>query len=639
MPVCIAGMHRSGTSMVARLLDLCGLSLGDEKDMLDGAEDNPEGYWEHKRFLSLNEQILQRFQGGWDIPPAFPPHWERLPELEDLRCEARSLLQTFPVGTPWGWKDPRSSLTLPFWQSLIPDLKVLAVVRNPLDVYASLRKRGRSTQTFALDLWLRYARAIEAAAGEGAFLITHYASFFDDPAQEIQRIAAFCGLDPSAEALAAASRAVSLDRRSTDSGLLDLLALDASSEVKAAYWRWCMEAGPVYETRLQQEMLAAGPAVQAVLQEMRGGGSEPPRFSARDAVGAQALETVLADPRRGLYEATIARQQARIASLLLWHEKDQAEIAGWKQRHQELAAHLQALQSGKAWALVSRLRRQRVRLAPPGSLRARIGSRLLTTARVFRREGFSGVARATVRVAVRRSASRRGKPACKAAAPPDELDSRPVAPMALLDHPPAPAGRPEQPSPPPGPAGDPVVLERSGRDGADTALRERIQAACGARPFVVVISHTSFLDHVGGIETVLRQEMDAFRQRDIAYLHLAPSPAPQIPDSPSLLTVSLDDTTLGEVEVSEVAAVLRQKGQARCRSALVHHTVFWPPSALDQVLEALGDCPRFFWIHDYYTVCHNFNLLRNDSTFCGAPDLHSNACLICRSGPGRKPHM
>ena len=40
----------------------------------------------------------------------------------------------------WGWKDPRNSLTLPFWKELLPNLKVVVCVRNPIEVIASLRR-------------------------------------------------------------------------------------------------------------------------------------------------------------------------------------------------------------------------------------------------------------------------------------------------------------------------------------------------------------------------------------------------------------------------------------------------------------------------------------------------------------------
>jgi len=648
MPVCIAGMHRSGTSMVARLLNLCGLSLGDGKDMIDPAEDNPDGYWEHKRFLRINEQILERFQGGWDLPPVFPEHWERLSELDDLRREARNLIQEFKGVTHWGWKDPRSSLTLPFWKSLIPDLKVLVVVRNPLDVHASLQKRGRSSQTFALDLWLKYARSIKAATGDVGSIVTHYASFFSDPAQEIERIAAFCGLEPTAEELDSARETILIGKHKRDAGLLDLLALDASNEVKATYWQLCQEAGPVYEALLQQEMLSAGPTAQVILKEMTAAGSGRSAGRAQDRVDVQTPGEAHADPRHTLYEATIAQQQARIASLLLWHEKDQAEIAGWKRRYQELAAHLQAVQSGKAWAIVSRLRRLRVLMAPPGSLPARIGSKLVAGVRKWRREGFGGVVRAVARRTLKpagRTGVKRGTPAQKVAPPPDESSPRDSSLVVNSPRPAAKEGVRGRGIAAAGPAdvsvtGDPDGYEETS---AAPALLRRLEATGETRPFVVVVSHTCFLSNVGGIETLLQQEMAAFRARGIAYVHLAPlsGPAAGKRGNEDLLIVSVDDETIGEIPAPAVFAALEQggAGKAGCRGVMVHHTMYWRPATLDRLLETLGACPRFFWIHDYYSICRNFNLLRNDTAYCGGPEPSSNACMICRYGVGREAHL
>ena len=67
LPICIAGMHRSGTSMVARLLNLCGLYLGPESELSPPAPDNPEGYWENKHFVGINDRILAHLDAGWDL--------------------------------------------------------------------------------------------------------------------------------------------------------------------------------------------------------------------------------------------------------------------------------------------------------------------------------------------------------------------------------------------------------------------------------------------------------------------------------------------------------------------------------------------------------------------------------------------
>src|SRR5262245_20660483 len=131
--ICILGMHRSGTSLVARLMNLLGVCLGEETQLMPADAYNPRGFWEHGALVALNNQILARLGGNWHEPPNFSPGWESSPALEDLRVQARDVICTnFNKAALWGWKDPRTCLTLPFWQSLIPSLKYVICLRNPL---------------------------------------------------------------------------------------------------------------------------------------------------------------------------------------------------------------------------------------------------------------------------------------------------------------------------------------------------------------------------------------------------------------------------------------------------------------------------------------------------------------------------
>ena len=59
--ICALGMHRSGTSVVARMLNLLGVYLGTDQSVSGTSEDNPKGYWEHHAIVLLNDEILDRF--------------------------------------------------------------------------------------------------------------------------------------------------------------------------------------------------------------------------------------------------------------------------------------------------------------------------------------------------------------------------------------------------------------------------------------------------------------------------------------------------------------------------------------------------------------------------------------------------
>src|SRR6266496_5359213 len=189
--------------MVTRLVHRCGLELGRESDLMPPQADNPEGFWEHLGFVALNEELLNELGGAWDLPPNADENFTHA-RVDPLRMKARLLIERFESARVWGWKDPRNSLTLPFWQDLLPGLKTLIVVRNPLEVAYSMGERNGTSFSLGLRLWEIYnRRLIEAATGKER-LVTHYDSFFQEPELELRRIADFIGL-PDAQVVSAAA--------------------------------------------------------------------------------------------------------------------------------------------------------------------------------------------------------------------------------------------------------------------------------------------------------------------------------------------------------------------------------------------------------------------------------------------------
>lgn len=66
-------MHRSGTSFLARALNLAGVYLGGLGSLTSNEwkynDDNIRGHWENKKFLELGEKTLSQNNGHWsDVP-------------------------------------------------------------------------------------------------------------------------------------------------------------------------------------------------------------------------------------------------------------------------------------------------------------------------------------------------------------------------------------------------------------------------------------------------------------------------------------------------------------------------------------------------------------------------------------------
>jgi hypothetical protein len=213
--VCVTGMHRSGTSFVAGALRFLGVSLGNPERMLRPGADNPKGYFEVSSIVELDDELLAHLGGAWDQPPVLDPGWELDPGLGPFRARGAAILDDSFGTAPQrpaviAWKDPRLSLLLPFWRQVTPIATTIVVVRDPVEVAASLGARGYPVGAAqAASLWLRYLFA--ATASDPSHLLVRHADLFDDLAGTVARLARHLDL-PVPDAAAEAAVRAHLDR-------------------------------------------------------------------------------------------------------------------------------------------------------------------------------------------------------------------------------------------------------------------------------------------------------------------------------------------------------------------------------------------------------------------------------------------
>ena len=196
--VCILGMHRSGAALTARVLDRLGVSFGDQHELFAPGGGDSSGHWELPEIVALNDELLAALGGSADAPPTPPDGWERSPELEPLRERASALIQDRFAGEQWwGWKDPRNSLTLPFWRQVVSGIRCVVCIRSPIDVAQSLRAEDNGTAGLEQHVsnWVRYTTlALEHTSG-GPRLVVDYEGFLADPEAMVRRLALFVGLE------------------------------------------------------------------------------------------------------------------------------------------------------------------------------------------------------------------------------------------------------------------------------------------------------------------------------------------------------------------------------------------------------------------------------------------------------------
>jgi hypothetical protein len=146
--VVITGMHRSGTSLVAALLQQAGVDIG--RNLLPGNSGNPYGHFEDTEFMVFQAELLRA--RGLDMFVNHPVDFGATPvELE----QATRLIDARAEKPLWGWKDPRTSLFLEFWHQLLPKASYIFLYRHPLEVVTSLMRRGDFLDNGRLELGLQ----------------------------------------------------------------------------------------------------------------------------------------------------------------------------------------------------------------------------------------------------------------------------------------------------------------------------------------------------------------------------------------------------------------------------------------------------------------------------------------------------
>ncbi len=225
-------MHRSGTSAVTGALGQLGLRVPVAGDLVAGWPDNPVHFESHA-LTKVDDAILHGAGGSWSSPPVLEEHWERSPAVTAALASAPGAARrAFPHGGPLAWKDPRLSLLLPLWRTLLPSPVITVYVwREPLAVARSLQSRQGFTISHGLALWEHYTRAsLGALAGHEVFVV-RYEELLSDPAPTLRSVAGWLhatgGLPqvPTDEAIDAAisSVAVPLARQRGDGDLPDVL--------------------------------------------------------------------------------------------------------------------------------------------------------------------------------------------------------------------------------------------------------------------------------------------------------------------------------------------------------------------------------------------------------------------------------
>lgn len=232
-PVILLGMHRSGTTMITKMLENLGLFVGAEKEI------NNEAlfFWEINNWIfELHTATAEKPHNMRYTNPAC-----RKVILESLEYFVRSPKRKHYLGKlagsfddirqmnlPYGWKDPKNTFTIDFWKEIFPHPKIIHIYRNPIDSVSSYIERDLELknrfewnwkkklkrqflisknfhQNFRLtsieegyQLWEEYvSKALSLQQEFPDYLEVRYEDFLEHPDEHLRKLAEFAGLQPT----------------------------------------------------------------------------------------------------------------------------------------------------------------------------------------------------------------------------------------------------------------------------------------------------------------------------------------------------------------------------------------------------------------------------------------------------------
>lgn len=187
MQILILGMHRSGTSLAARLVNMMGAYFGPEGLSLGFSSDNPKGFWERRDILQINRALLRHFGCNWFRVDG----WDdtKLGTLPaPLTRSIRQAVLELDAHRPWMVKDPRLCITLPCWRPWLEAPVAVVATRHPLSVARSLELRNAIPVEYGLALWEHHAVGIIRHAHDLPRAHVSFEAMLSDPVNKTRAL-------------------------------------------------------------------------------------------------------------------------------------------------------------------------------------------------------------------------------------------------------------------------------------------------------------------------------------------------------------------------------------------------------------------------------------------------------------------
>ena len=192
--IIIVGPHRSGTSLISKLITCYGYSLSE--NLIPGNEYNKRGYFEDRDIVNFNDYLLSILNSSWNKNQFIDDHtYNNILEKEFIDKGKELILNKFLHKKKLIIKDPRISILIKFWKKVLSELdiksKFICTLRNPIEVSLSMMRRDLTSISYGISIWAIYLMEIMKELNYQDALIIDLERFLQNPKAIITKINKF----------------------------------------------------------------------------------------------------------------------------------------------------------------------------------------------------------------------------------------------------------------------------------------------------------------------------------------------------------------------------------------------------------------------------------------------------------------
>lgn len=192
MQIFVLGMHRSGTSLVTRLINMMGAYFDAGTTSIGFNDENPKGFWERRDVIAANDAILAHHGCAWDrlanMPMQSKPSKKDVTALQSTIHSMKNIILELDAHRPWVVKDPRLCVTMPYWKPLLEVPVAVVMHRDPLEVAMSLKTRNHFSLSHGLAIWEYSFVGIANAVRDIPTIFVNHAEVISQPVKTVERL-------------------------------------------------------------------------------------------------------------------------------------------------------------------------------------------------------------------------------------------------------------------------------------------------------------------------------------------------------------------------------------------------------------------------------------------------------------------